>query len=133
MLLILTGCNYNDDALPVQHETEVLGKTGHYNDFPELGSLFNKAMPQYSTSSVNSTSNQSSIYNFKIDSAFVTKRVDPKGTYYTMAIYRDSTYKFVENLVICNNGTDTKAFIVTYFPIMHLSRKKIPNTILMVA
>lgn len=133
MLLILTGCNYNDNALPVQHETEVLGKTGHYNDFPELGSLFNKAMPQYSTSSVNSTSNQSSIYNFKIDSAYVTKRVDPKGTYYTMAIYRDSTYKFVENLVICNNGTDTKAFIVTYFSNNAFEQKENSQYHLMVA
>jgi len=81
-------------------------------------------MPRYSTSSVNTTSGQSSIYNFKIDSVFVTKRVDPKGTFYTMAIYRDSAYEFVENLVICNKGNSTEAFIVTYSRIMHSNKTK---------
>jgi len=124
MLLILAGCNNNDDALPVQHVTENTGIKGHFKDFPELESLFDKAMPKNNSGHGNAKAKAVGIYDFKIDSTFITKRVGPKGTSYTMAIYRDSTYKFIENLIICDRGNFTEAYIMSYFPENEFEKKE---------
>ena len=122
MLLILTGCNNNIDAAPLQHKMENSGIKGHFKDFPELESLFDKAMPK--NNSGHGKAKAVGIYDFKIDSTFITKRVGPKGTSYTMAIYRDSTYKFIENLIICDRGNFTEAYIMSYFPDSEFEKKE---------
>ncbi len=112
--LLLLSCQ--DDANEHSHEhDDGFGITyKHFKEFKNLPGLIESTVPKNGRSR---TAKGGGMYDFVIDSTSVMEANSDQGTFYTMAITRDSLRGDIfENLVIADKDTVKEAYIITYFP-----------------
>lgn len=116
-VVFLSSCHHEEinEKTVTTEKLELVIERKSFKDFQRLPIIIHKALPQQFNSSRDGRLDP--LYNFEIDSTKITHISKDGVAFYSMAITREgSANNTFENLIISDNGTDTRAYLVKYFP-----------------